>query len=170
MNHIERDWITEAGLRAVCLIMLRDDSSRKHRCGYVCLPKDHPLHGKKYGEHCESLKELLERIKTTPVCEIEHLDSFPRMLAMLSGIADPRPDFVFSVHGGITYSDGDDEYPANSDGGWWYGFDCAHCDDAEIEPDTRFPQFHRRKGVVRTLEYVVGECESLASQLQLVTA
>lgn len=60
------------------------------------------------------------------------------------------------VHGGLTYS-AKGEYPVESDL-WWLGFDCAHAGDFEGGSCLGKP--------LRTLEYVVQECESLAKQLQ----
>jgi hypothetical protein len=37
---IEKEWTTEAGYRAACLWV-----KNSHRCGYVEVPKGHPLHG-----------------------------------------------------------------------------------------------------------------------------
>lgn len=42
---IEKDWITEAGLRAVVLAM-----EMGHRCGYVGVPLVHPHYGKHYDD------------------------------------------------------------------------------------------------------------------------
>lgn len=166
MGHrLERDWITEAGLRAVCIVVQHvAGGGDSHRCGYVCIEKDHPLHGVDYGTPHESLAAMCERLKQSPICEIEHLHSMTRMLAMLGAdqCLRPSPDFVFSVHGGITYSAGEPDYPAPSDGGWWFGFDCAHCDDGYIS----IPQWGRAiRGPERSVDYVAAECESLAAQL-----
>jgi hypothetical protein len=50
------------------------------------------------------------------------------------GFADSEngtsPAIYFDVHGGITYANGGD-YPVESDGLWWFGYDCAHWDDAK---------------------------------------
>ena len=42
---VEKDWITEAGLRAVVVM-----TSMGHRCGYVGVPKNHPLSEKHYND------------------------------------------------------------------------------------------------------------------------
>lgn len=42
---IEKDWITEAGLRAVVLAM-----EMGHRCGYVGVPLAHPHYGRDYSD------------------------------------------------------------------------------------------------------------------------
>ena len=47
---IERDWITGSGLRAVCLVVLREHGRKSHRCGYVAVPKSHAAFGKEYDD------------------------------------------------------------------------------------------------------------------------
>ena len=42
---IEKDWISEAGLRCVCLIV-----RGTHRCGYVQVSNDSPLFGMNYDQ------------------------------------------------------------------------------------------------------------------------
>jgi hypothetical protein len=42
---VEKDWTTASGLRAVVIA-----AQMGHRCGYVGVPKDHPLFGKDYGD------------------------------------------------------------------------------------------------------------------------
>jgi hypothetical protein len=42
---VEKDWITESGLRAVVTM-----GHHGCRCGYVGVPKDHPLYGKDYND------------------------------------------------------------------------------------------------------------------------
>ena len=42
---VEKNWVTEAGLRAVCILI-----KGSHRCGYVHVPEYHPLFGKHYLE------------------------------------------------------------------------------------------------------------------------
>lgn len=120
---IERDWITEAGLRAVCYVVMRE-GRKKHRCGYVGVPVGHKFHGLDY--------------------------------------SDSRlPDL--ECHGGLTYANKwGDEYPADPEL-WWFGFDCAHLGDGEIEADKDY--LYRRDGVPRSEQYVADECESLASQI-----
>jgi hypothetical protein len=50
---------------------------------------------------------------------------------------------------------------------WWFGFDCAHCDD--LCPKLFGPLRTRLlDGVYRDLAYVKGECASLAQQLSAV--
>lgn len=156
MSHVtERDWITESGLRAVCLLV---DGS--HRCGYVEVPVGHPLHGVDYGEESAALTVDPEMSlgKRSPILALTAaVDASDRVLRR-------SPDVAFDVHGGLTYSGLGDGYPATG-GGWWFGFDCAHDGDGQMG---RFLDF-TPDDPVRTEEYVVAECESLATQLAAVS-
>lgn len=69
------------------------------------------------------------------------------------------------VHGGVTYSGGDEDYPVKSDGLWWFGFDCAHYGDAPAVQCPIEKEFPVPGRVVRSLAYCKSECESLATQL-----
>lgn len=71
---------------------------------------------------------------------------------------------VLMIHGGITFSEKDDE-----DNTWWIGFDCAHAGDAQ-DPD--LPSEARLSsmsfGEIRTLDYVENECKRMIDQLFFV--
>ena len=141
---VEKDWMTEAGLRAV-VIMVRDS----HRCGYVGVPASHPLFGAEYSEPHPALAVPAEGEpvgKRSPLAVFCAAGDASRLQA---------PDLVFDVHGGVTYSGKSDNYPVPSDL-WWFGFDCAHAGDQS---------YGGRDGVMRDLDYCVAECESLASQI-----
>jgi hypothetical protein len=105
------------------------------------------------------------------------------------GVAPTHPlhgkeydDLDIAVHGGLTFAAGcQDGPPAQTvchvpDAGepehlWWFGFDCAHCDDyspydaqrAKERPET----FWRINGAsqYRDLRYVQAQCANLARQL-----
>ena len=62
---VERDWHHE-GLR--CVVVLADLG---HRCGYVGVPKSHPLYGKGYTVHIPALNQLLINRLTNEVPEKE---------------------------------------------------------------------------------------------------
>ena len=146
-----------------------------HRCGYVGIPKEHPLYGKGYDEHLE--------IKKSDLGDREVKGVFPLLLACLDKDERIRIDAYFQCHGGITFADGGENsnYPIESDL-WWFGFDCGHCNDAkELElAYERFPKyresislqietekkFHIDGLIVRTEEYVAEECKKLAEQLK----
>ena len=156
---VEKDWATQAGLRAICLIIERN-GRQSHRCGYVGIDDTHPLHGVDYSEQSDSItQEMVDNltigkrgviVALTAACNADDDDSIRR-----------SPDILFDVHGGLTFAGGGREYPVKSDL-WWFGFDCHHSGDGEINPDPRWSLGH---GPVRSLEYVVAECESLAEQI-----
>ena len=148
MPHIvERDWITAAGFRAACLLV----NEGSHRCGYVEVPKDHPLHGVSYNENAPVLAEAWVKAKEGPVGD----RGVVTLLLSAFNDGEFRPEFVFDVHGSLTYSGGGGGYPVESDG-WWFGFDCAHYGDA-----TKYDG----SGHCWTEEEVVEQCESLANQI-----
>lgn len=161
---IEKDWTTAAGLRAVIIVCKREDGRRTHRCGYVGVPDSSPLYGKAYNEQLSEISKDAVSGQT--------LGKRSPIIALTAGVgADDgdsvrrSPDILFDVHGGLTYSSGksSDKYPVASTL-WWFGFDCQHAGDADIEPDPRYPSFH--DGEVRELPYVESECESLAAQIK----
>lgn len=146
---IEKDWTTEAGFRAV-VIMVRDS----HRCGYVGVPASHPLFGADYSQPHPAL---------TPPAESEPIGK-RSMIAVFCAAGDGNrlsaPDLAFDVHGSVTYSGKSERYPVPSDL-WWFGFDCAHSGDCSQGGSD---------GVLRSLDYCISECESLASQIVAKTA
>jgi len=151
------------GLR--CAVLL--GASLGHRCGYVGIGQDHPLYNINYNEEIpEALKakwRIIEDTQTTGKRGVFTL--------LLYDPAHPRVEVMFDVHGSLTYSGGKDNYPVQNSGLWWFGFDCGHCDDA---PDTKAmleygftpsPYMSGHGGTVRTLDYCINECHSLADQL-----
>ena len=68
-----------------------------------------------------------------------------------------------SVHGGLTFADRGGSFLPSS--GWWFGFDCAHWGDGEIELNPNAALHPGKAPEPKSLEFVVGECESLAAQL-----
>lgn len=159
MSHIiEADWITKAGFRAVVIV-----TDMGHRCGYVGIPPTHPLYGADYSKPNKHLR-----------APFEEAAGKRGILAIVCAAGDEErataPDIVFNVHGSITYSRGSSNYPVLSENLWWFGFDCAHAGDA---PDPTFVRndsiarvyLSHGSGEIRTLEFCVNECESLAQQL-----
>ena len=160
-HKIERDF-TAHGLRCVVLAV-----NLGHRCGYVGVPKGHKLYGLDCSDRSPLLKAAWDSVKEGPIGKRS-------ILPVILSAADelPRADVVFDVHGSLTYSDGDAKYPVESDGLWWFGFDCEHSGDLKDESimDENYIALERkysfaRVGVVRTEEYVAAECERLAEQL-----
>jgi hypothetical protein len=129
---------------------------RNHRgalCGYVRIPEGHPLHGVSYSTSLpESLRPLENTVKEGEIGKRGIMDVFCLALG-----GDFGAGMLFNVHGGITFSD---EF---KEGGYWYGFDCSHCDDLS-------PKYmeYGSGGEYRDIEYVKSECASLAKQLRQV--
>jgi hypothetical protein len=159
---------------------------RNHRgiwCGYVGVGPEHPLYGLPTNH---PLKLPTDWFKgrgfdqgTGPV------DMFIHMLSGAKSIDDACPiNLAFHAHGGITFADYGETLP---DGYWWFGFDCGHAGDylpkmppgmSEMMNDMieSMPAHARatmreimdrqnRDTVYRDQQYVVGECQSLAVQL-----
>ena len=144
-----------------------------HRCGYVGIPKEHPLYGKDYSDHIEIRKVDIEDREVSGV--------FPLLGAILDDDERVRIEAYFNCHGGVTYSGGGEgsTYPIESDL-WWFGFDCAHCDDGKdldlamklfpehaqsIRMTKQIEDMYPVYNIVRELDYVENECCELAEQL-----
>lgn len=69
-----------------------------HRCGYVGIPKNHPLYGKEYSDYLE--------IKKADVGDRKISGIFPLLGACLDKDERIRIEAYFSCHGGITFADG----------------------------------------------------------------
>jgi hypothetical protein len=151
---IEKDWTTEAGFRAVVIM-----GDLGHRCGYVGIPAGHLLYGVGYSDKSPHLKLDPSR-STEKMSPIQILCGAGKDMSELNS-----PEYVFEVHGGLTFAgNGRGKYPVESEL-WWFGYDCGHAGDAPA-PGSKMAEY--RSGweeVHRTLEYCVEECESLAKQL-----
>lgn len=161
---IEKDFEHE-GLRCVVIM-----TPMGHRCGYVGLPKGHPLYGVDYNTKTKALSA-----KSMPDVPTKKIGVGQMLKAMLGEYNEESisPEMFFSVHGGITYSGGGEQskYPVESDL-WWFGFDCAHFGDGKdlsvvSESMRAIKTMYPTHGVLRTTEYCVKECESLAEQLAI---
>jgi hypothetical protein len=161
---VEKDWVTKAGLRAVVIM-----SSMGHHCGYVGVPSGHPLHGTKYNEPTAAL------IPPNDGEPVGKRGAISVMCAAFNPELMQAPEMVFDVHGGLTYSGGSADYPAVSDGLWWFGYDCGHYGDSkspeacqrsrEKYPNDPILWDSEYDGTFRDLPYCVRECESLARQI-----
>lgn len=151
---IEKLWTTKAGLKAACVVV-----RNSHRCGYVEVPKGHPLHGVDYSQETDALN--FDPNEAT-------LGKKSPMIAFTAASEDGgvrrSPDIAFDVHGGVTFAGGG-TYPVESEG-WWFGFDCAHAGDGYMDPTMNV---FGMNDPVRSLGYVVEECESLAQQIVELT-
>lgn len=157
-----------------CVVVMRPNF---YRCGYVGVPKESSLFGKRMNDHLE--------INKADIGDHHVSGTFPLFLTALDSDPRIRLDAYFHCHGGITYSDGGDgsDYPIKSDL-WWFGFDCGHAGDAQdYESAKRLfaddPEALRHikwceeldrkhpieSDVVRTKEYVESECRTLSEEL-----
>ena len=88
-------------------------------------------------------------------------------------------DIDVDIHGGWTYSNNSNDYPVESNGLWWIGFDCAHWDDgkdfelikvlASIEEYTHLKTMELMfpsDGTVRTIDFVEHELRNAVEQLK----
>lgn len=151
-HSIKKDWNTKAGYKAVILKLdigeLPDGTllQRYHHCGYVGIPKNHPLYGKCYSEHCECLEKLFKKALK------EEIGDKGIISCLCSDGKTANMDVTFRVHGSVTYSRTSPDYPIKSDL-HWIGFDCAHLDDTIEKCD---------------LDFCIKECEELAKQLKSI--
>lgn len=168
----KRQWQTAAGLPG---LVVRNQFGAL--CGYVGVPRTHPLHSVDYNAESTALDAALERRKEQPIGEVPAMSV---LAAMLFGV-EPKatPETVFQVHGGLTFSDGcqpngicHEPDAGEDDRVWWFGFDCGHCDDLCPGMDARFPSLLLDDGrrAYRDIAYVTAEVESLARQLVAVAA
>lgn len=150
---VEADWTTSAGLRAVVIM-----TNMGHRCGYVGVTSAHPLHGVAYNEKSRALTMNMGR-STEKMSPIQVLCAAGREPDELN-----TPEYVFEVHGGLTYSGGKGKYPIESDL-WWFGYDCGHSGDAPAPGSLMAAYYKNDCSIHRTLDYCKAECESLSKQI-----
>lgn len=80
-------------------------------------------------------------------------------------------DVDVDVHGGLTYANQCDgeichiPKPGEPDNVWWFGFDCAHCDDTAPRLLAHMPSSIFPRSAYRDLAYARHETEQLAEQL-----
>lgn len=172
----KRQWIDpETGLP--CLIVRGPVGAL---CGYVCVSEGHPLFGVPYSDRAPLPRERLVAMLEARGA----LDLYESDLDTEEGV---DVGALFSVHGGLTFArhcaEGEPDHgichrpePGEPDHVWWFGFDCAHCDDyvPGLISDYRDPLGTPTGwGTVieyRDRAYVEAECASLAKQLAGVAA
>lgn len=143
---VEKDFLTEAGLRAVIIY-----THNHHRCGYVGVSPEHPAYGKGYSTQLDCITQ--EEVTNV---ELGKKSSLLLLTAALGSDEEYKKirrsiDILIDVHGGVTYSGGNNDYPVKADNIWWFGFDCSHDGDDAVGG--------------QSLEYCIAECESMAQQL-----
>lgn len=162
---VEKEWISDG---YICVVIMTDIG---HRCGYVGIPTKHPLYGKDYHKDCRHLRTKAKELHNEAIGKRGIIPVF-----CWDG-KEASPEIVFDVHGGLTFSSNKlrrgDEYPIKRRGTWWFGYDCAHAGDAKdlsvVSPQLReIEERYPTGGELRSLDYCITECESLARQLAAV--
>jgi hypothetical protein len=142
-------------------------------CGYVAVPPEHPLHGVAHNEPCPALRERARDRWGEPV----NSAVIPAFLAACRPDEDPRPEWAFSAHGGLTYSGACSgrichvPREGQAENVWWFGFDCGHAGDLVPQQECLFGSFARGfscGGTYRSVDYVRAQVETLAQQLSEV--
>jgi hypothetical protein len=158
-------------------------------CGYVGVGPEHPLYGLPYNHPLKLPSSWFEG--RTFDQGVGPFDIFMHALSGAKSIDDACPiSIAFHVHGGCNWTD--DHVPhQDPDGRWWFGFDCGHAGDympgksesvgrimdemVDSMPEAARETMRRimretaaRTGDYRDQQYVVGECQSLAAQLNAI--
>jgi hypothetical protein len=143
-----KDWTTQAGLRALVVKgSYRDSLCGTWYCGYVGIPKTHPLYGKSYHDEMPPGFSMSE---DTPIGK-------RGVVSLFCGVNFDAPSLenYFNVHGSLTFDGPGVGCVKDSEDLWWLGFDCNHAYDTPV----------RNNDV-----YTARECEYLAKQLACVDA
>ncbi len=151
-------------------------------CGYVGVGQDHPLYGLPKNHPLKLPKEWFDNRRISQQ-GFGPLDLF---IQVMSGkeLDEACPiGLAFEVHGGVNYANHRDDGDPDL---WWFGFDCGHAGDLvpamlgqpnpvmdallntlpkEVRGSIRGQM---ARVVYRDQQYVVGECQSLAAQLQAI--
>jgi len=134
-------------------------------CGYVGIPESHPWYEKEYSDKVKVPQEIIER--PVDIEKVGVINVFCAMGKSADELEDGWLDMVLAidVHGGLTFSS--DHCPLGGPKNlWWIGFDCGHAGDLAPHMFEKYPEWHQGDSVYRDAEYVKGEVESLAEQLQ----
>jgi hypothetical protein len=185
----ERPWETEPDSLDFEADELRCAMRRSGRwgtwCGYVGIGDEHPLFGLPTNHPLKLPSSWFEGRSAKQ--GFGYVDLVMHALSGAKSMEEACPiSLAFEVHGGVNYAN--DHVPGReSDGRWWFGFDCGHADDyapgavnfkkimgemidsmpEEVRATMRDIVF-RTEGVYRDQQYVVSECQSLAAQLVAV--
>lgn len=157
-SHVAKAWTTTAGLTAV-VIMCRG----RHHCGYVGLPESHVLHGLHYSEESQYIRDITEE---------EPVGQRGPISLLCMGDKKTSPEIAYDVHGSLTYA-GKLDFPEIDPSLWYFGYDCAHCDDgvspqyvewAKENLPENIRDFETTEGF-KDLDFCIAQCESLAKQI-----
>lgn len=169
MYKVEKTWKSKECYICVAIAL----ETRGFRCGYVGVPKTHVFYGKNYYEKTELSLDDVRRI----FGEEPQIGKRSPISIFTTDVDKLRIEDLLDVHGSITYS-GENGYPIEYDEDvWFFGFDCGHYNDLRdlsiTMPKEYFEQAVEHNDIlrdenaeVRTLDYVVDECNCLSEQLK----
>lgn len=130
-------------------------------CGYVAVPKGHPIFGKDYSDPVTVPSGYMDRDVS--------VDADYGAIALFTASLVAKPDeniwpldLAVRCHGGLTYAG--NGWGAMQDGSWWLGFDCAHSGDL-------VPNYSHFGGdVYRNEAYVRASIEKLCGDIVAISA
>lgn len=152
-------------------------------CGYVGVARGHPLFGLPTNRMLKLPSNWYDGRRGLEGAS--SLDFFLHALTGPANIEDGCPiSLALQVHGGVNYAK--NRVDTEETDRWWFGFDCGHAgdylptgehlDDIMREMVQSMPEEVR--GIMRRItnpektyrdqQYVVGECQSLAAQLNAI--
>ena len=113
---VEKEW-TLHGMR--CLVTA---TTGGWRCGYVVVPESHPWHGRSYNDKAPTL--IRRGLEGKTIDGTGYIAAF-----CASGVEgfDGLIEGQIEAYMGLTFGGQLSEWAG---GGWAFGFDCNHCDDA----------------------------------------
>ena len=136
---IVKEWVTEEGFKAK---IARIDSYETWVCGYVGVPRTHPLFNVPYSGHSPYTKMPEKEM-------VGKRGSMELFLMACRGEDEPSCVYdFFDVHGSLTFSD---FWEGEEEDFWYFGFDCHHAGDSYDVQNER---------------YAEEECISLSRQLK----
>lgn len=150
------EWIDEI-TRLPCAILRHP--SFGHLCGYVGVPKGHPLHGKCYNDRVKVPPGAMER-SVNVGSDLGYIGLFTASISVSEDQSEADLSMILFCHGGLTYASKSETV----EGLWWFGFDTGHCDD--MAPDRARPW--ATDAIYRDMSYVRHQCERLAWQIELI--
>lgn len=169
MYTVEKTWTSKEGY--ICVAIAVHDLG--HRCGYVGVPKTHAFYGKAYYDSANCTIDDMRHISKE---EPQVGKRGPINLFMMD-TDNLKVWDLFDVHGSITYSGGNGYPIEHGEDVWFFGFDCDHHNDLKdlsILAGKRTELYKVRNELlqldgaeVRTLDYVIDECNRLSEQLAM---
>ena len=153
-------------------------------CGYVGVGPEHPLFGLPTNHPLKLPASWFEGRRGLQ--GTGSMDMFMHILRGKDLLESCEISIALQVHGGCNFAESSPP-GREPDGRWWFGFDCGHAGDfvpggemldemkrqmIDSMPDEARKTMRRivfgEAAIYRDQQYVVGECQSLAAQLNAV--